>query len=206
MTKNINTYGWIFFTMLLVGSFVLATIPKGELLLLINKNHRPFLDLLFKYSTFLGDGIMFGVLALVFVFKKRALIIDVALTGLLQLSLVALLKHVIFDGMPRPKNFFNDVPNLHFVEGVKVHMWNSFPSGHTTTAFGVATLLAFTIFKKNPFMQVFVFCMAFLAGYSRVYLLQHFFVDVYAGAILGFLTVFAAFGLKSLGLKFFSKS
>lgn len=43
---------------------------------------------------------------------------------------------------------------------------------------------------------------AVLVGFSRVYLMQHFFMDVWAGALLGILSSLVSY---SLVLKFFSK-
>jgi membrane-associated phospholipid phosphatase len=60
---------------------------------------------------------------------------------------------------------------------------HSFPSGHTSTAFTLALLLA-SIVKKN-FWVYFFPVIAFFVGYSRVYLAQHFVTDVLAGIFVG---------------------
>jgi membrane-associated phospholipid phosphatase len=65
---------------------------------------------------------------------------------------------------------------------------NSFPSGHTSTAFTLALLLAF-LSKKN-FWVYFFPLIAFFVGYSRVYLAQHFVTDVFAGMLIGIVSSF----------------
>jgi membrane-associated phospholipid phosphatase len=60
---------------------------------------------------------------------------------------------------------------------------SSFPSGHTTTAFAAATILA------DQYPEWYVVCPAFAGagavGFSRLYANQHWLSDVLGGAILG---------------------
>lgn len=65
----------------------------------------------------------------------------------------------------------------------------SFPSGHTTTAFALATVLSFL----SPRWRVPVFGVAALVGVSRVVLGMHYPSDVLGGAILGTL---GAYGVR----------
>lgn len=60
--------------------------------------------------------------------------------------------------------------------------FKSFPSGHTQTAFTVATLLT-VIFPRS--FHVYLYCVATLVGISRVVLLVHWPSDVVFGAIMG---------------------
>jgi membrane-associated phospholipid phosphatase len=69
------------------------------------------------------------------------------------------------------------------IEGVKIHHWQSFPSGHTMTAFAFASASLF-ILKKAQLSLTFLLG-AMLVGYSRMYLFQHFPRDVFAGSIFG---------------------
>lgn len=57
----------------------------------------------------------------------------------------------------------------------------SFPSGHTTASFSLATTIALNM----PRLGLFVFVMAMLIGISRIYLGVHYPTDVAAGIILG---------------------
>jgi membrane-associated phospholipid phosphatase len=105
--------------------------------------------------------------------------------ALLTLLLVFVTKQLLFNGLPRPVTYFENTETLHLVEGVKMHSMNSFPSGHTMTAFAIFMILV--LITKNKFLKIVWVVIAILAGYSRVYLSQHFLGDVLAGAIMGIL-------------------
>lgn len=162
----------------------------------LNSYHCSFFDCFFKYSTFLGDGIMFGVLFLIFIFVKRKIAYAFAISGAMTLLLIALLKKVIFTGMARPAQYIG-VENLHIVNGVKMAFWNTFPSGHTTTSFAIFTILCLYFNKcKSQYLWI---SLAIIAGLSRVYLSQHFLIDIFVGSFLGIFIGFAsmAFFYKS---------
>jgi membrane-associated phospholipid phosphatase len=72
---------------------------------------------------------------------------------------------------------------VRVIQGYYMNREHSFPSGHTTTAFTLALLLA-AIVRKN-FWVYFFPLIAFFVGYSRVYLAQHFVGDVLAGICVG---------------------
>jgi undecaprenyl-diphosphatase len=59
----------------------------------------------------------------------------------------------------------------------------SFPSGHTSTAFSVATSLSLQY--KKWYVVVPVYAWASSVGYSRLYLGEHYPTDVLAGAAIG---------------------
>ena len=59
----------------------------------------------------------------------------------------------------------------------------SFPSAHAATAFAAATILTF--FDKKH--RWFYYTVAILISYSRIYLGCHYFLDVIAGAIIGYI-------------------
>lgn len=57
----------------------------------------------------------------------------------------------------------------------------SFPSGHTSASFAIATIIAFNM----PKLSIFVFSIALIIGISRIYLGVHYPTDVAAGIIVG---------------------
>ena len=89
------------------------------------------------------------------------------------------LKHLL--GRPRPKF-------VHSGEWQFTPSWasglDSFPSGHTTASFAVATVLA----KRFPAFGPLCFGIAAFVGLSRVIRGSHFPTDVFGGAVLGVLS------------------
>jgi len=184
--KNIYNPGFvIYYIFLLIGGILLFLYKKGDVLLWINKNHSEIQDQFFKYWTYLGDGMMFAILILFFVMVSyyRTLVFIFAVIS--QTIVIQGLKRFVFSDVVRPKLFFEDFSDLHQVVGVDIPGYNSFPSGHTATAFTIVVLLS--LFIKNKYLTGLLMIMALLVGISRVYLLQHFFIDIYFGSIIGFL-------------------
>ena len=177
---------FLFAAFLLFGAFLVLCIPKGELILFVNDHRHPFMDVFFRYFTHLGNATLCVVLFVVFLFIKFAHAIRILLMTVIQALLVYLFKHLWFNNLPRPKVYFSGIVELNFIEGVDIHGYDTFPSGHTVTAFALAMLLS-VIYQRQMYASFLLFMMATLVAFSRVYLMQHFFVDVYIGAILGVL-------------------
>jgi membrane-associated phospholipid phosphatase len=181
--RHTQVFWFGFCLYVLAGGFLLLGYQKGAFELLVNQYHVVWADIFFKYFTWVGDGIFYvAVAAGLFFYRRRVgilLLLSYAITGLA----VQLLKIFVFAEMQRPKAFFGDTVVLRFVEGVEMHTHNSFPSGHTVSAFSLACVLV--LWLKSPLWSIICLLCAVLVGFSRVYLLQHFFLDTYCGAILG---------------------
>jgi membrane-associated phospholipid phosphatase len=76
----------------------------------------------------------------------------------------------------------------------------SFPSGHTTTAFSVATIFA-SVYRDHPVVGVIAYMVATVTAVSRVYNDEHWASDVAAGAMLGFCTAQSIANAHGLGEK-----
>jgi membrane-associated phospholipid phosphatase len=160
---------------------------QGLILLEINRYYSPQADVFFKYFTHLGDGIFCISAGVLLLFRSRVkgilILISYAVSGILA----QLIKNFGFPQEPRPAEYFAKMMNsLHTVSGVELSHWNSFPSGHTTSAFAFFALIA--VWVKHPMLKFLCLLVAATVAFSRMYLLQHFLVDVYAGSILGTLT------------------
>lgn len=173
-------------------AFLIGLYPRPDSFLLMNYYHAPLLDLFFKIITFAGDGWFVILMALIFFyFKKRALSFMIISSYLLSGVFVQLIKR--FFPEPRPSMYFqiHHIEYTKFIEGVTLHNSYSFPSGHTTSVFALAACIA--LFYARRRWGVFFAFLAFLVGYSRVYLGQHFPEDVFAGMFLGVVSTLLCF-------------
>lgn len=177
-----------FFVLIIVG-IVQLVYNKTQLFLFINTHANAKADFFFRYLTNVGDGLFYGAIIIVLLFVEYRYALAALLSFALTSLAAQLLKHFVFSSSLRPNGFYeHSEVTLRVIEGVKVYNNNSFPSGHATTAFSLACLLAILIKRKN--WGYFFLVLACATSYSRVYLEQHFVEDVYFGSILGvFLTV-----------------
>jgi len=189
MTALIRKYllGFLLYDLLFISGLIMVfAIPKLELHLMMNSSHTAFQDLFFKSITWLGDGWFAVIISFIFLlFRYRyffMLLLSYSISGLLA----QLLKRIAFPGVQRPGAFLEQMPGIETVTGVGLYHTLSFPSGHTTSAFAVLLLAGFIL--KSRFVFFLTMILAWCVALSRVYLSQHFLVDVLAGSLLGTLS------------------
>ncbi len=182
---------WLTAIYLLFTAILIVVTNHGDVVLWINARHTVQGDFFFKYWTYLGDGVLLGVVGLYFLcthyFRFYFMLIAIAL----QTVFVHIFKQWLYAGEPRPKLFFEKISDqLNFVEGVTVRSYDSFPSGHTASAFTLAFVLIWVV--RSAWQRVLLLCAAILVGVSRIYILQHFARDVFFGSAFGILAVVLA--------------
>lgn len=96
---------------------------------------------------------------------------------LLDLILTNSLKVII--GRPRPYVTNDDVEKL----GWPTNPYQSFPSGHTVTAFSFST--AIFLHVKRGWLRAILIIFSILIGISRIYCGVHYPTDVIFGALIG---------------------
>lgn len=158
--------------------------PREHFLILLNSVNNSFFDNFFKYSTFLGDGLFILIIIFLMAFLRIRFAFLTAISYIISGLIVQIIKHIVRS--PRPLSYLSDTVNFHFVSGIEIYYHNSFPSGHSATAFAFFLLLA--LISKNKKLSVIYFVLAMLVGLSRIYLLQHFLIDVWAGSFIGVVT------------------
>jgi membrane-associated phospholipid phosphatase len=154
----------------------------------VNSRNTAWADYIAPYVTDIGNGWTIVILSAILVlFNYRVAFL--LITSWIITSLFAQIVKFIFDA-PRPKLYFKDqLSHIHFVKGVYMLSYHSFPSGHTITAFSAGVVI--TYLAKNKNWGILLFIVAACVGYSRMYLSEHFFEDVSVGSVLGvFITVF----------------
>lgn len=174
--------GFLFFVACSV--LLLLAFGKNELFLLQNALHHPAADVLAPRVTHLGDGLFAFLIFLVLLLTNYRS----ALTALFCFTLVLLLiqtgKQLVFEDALRPAAYFASLgQEIRLIDGVKIHHRNSFPSGHSASAFVLFTFLAMHV--RNKRLGIFWLIAAVVIAYTRIYLAQHFMGDVLAGACIG---------------------
>jgi membrane-associated phospholipid phosphatase len=172
--------------LLLAATVVSLAVPRETIHLAINRLHTPFLDLLFRAWTFMGNGlgalIIILITLLIRIRTTLILFAGYAISGLTT----QLIKRLFSEEVPRPLKYFElqgTGHDLYLVPGVDLHSWYSFPSGHATTAF--ALFFGLSIILEAKWAQFLALVLAAGVAFSRVYLSQHFLTDVVAGAVIG---------------------
>jgi len=170
-----------------VGLLMMAKYPKGEIVMAVNAHYNPLLDIFFKYITYLGDGFVIIPLAiLIYLFKNRFHGALILITYGLNSLIVQLMKRILYLDMERPFEVLHRGLGykFHEVEGVYINSIHSFPSGHANSAF--AFFMVLTFIAKDKRWGMLFFFIALMVAVSRMYLFQHFFMDVYAGMMYAF--------------------
>jgi len=181
-----NNFGiaFILATLIAIGTGIfILTFGKNGAFQLINSNHNEIADQFFKYFTHYGDGLMWAPLGIYCFFYRRKYFIAVVAGVIISTVLAQFLKRVVYPDELRPISYLSEIFPVHVIDGVTMRKAHSFPSGHTTTAFAMALIMAYIINRKA--WSVILPLLASLAGYSRVYLAQHFPTDIFAGMCIG---------------------
>lgn len=185
---------WLTAGLLALFSIYLAFTAHGDFVLWLNGRYTAVGDVFFRYWTYVGDGVVLGLVALLFLFQNYYRFFTFLMAIAFQTVFVHLFKQVLFAGELRPQRYFASIiEQLHFVDGVVVRSFNSFPSGHTASAFTLCFFLM--LITKRTTVQLSLLLAAVFVGLSRVYILQHFGRDIFFGAIFGILSVLLAQGI-----------
>ena len=171
----------------------LIYIPKGELHLLLCNRHTPARDIFYRYYTTVAEWLPYILCVAILFFGCVGDSIMASCCMLGTTLITQIVKHFI--NAPRPITWFAEhMPDIQLpmTEGIKFNEWFSFPSGHTTSFFAMA-FVACILLTNHPkiakipgsLIQILLFALAALGGYSRIYLSQHFMADVLAGLIVG---------------------
>ncbi len=206
-TKAYYPFYLLYTLFLTLGGIFLLTVNREESHLILNRFFYPELHSFFIVITYLGDGIVPVILVILALFINYKSALQLAIASICAGGSTQLLKNFVFDDVDRPSWFFKHFSenSIQLIEGIHQNIHNSFPSGHTTTAFAV--YVSALLLLQNRTASFILILTALVAGYSRVYLSQHFFVDIYFGSIMG--TVWAVIIYSLLSRKnysFYSKS
>jgi membrane-associated phospholipid phosphatase len=190
---------------LFFGAILISINTKAATHLEINTFHNHFFDIFFYYTTFLGDGVTALLIVIALLALSYRYVLIVGFSNITSALFTQFLKRIVFADVVRPKKFFEGIQNLYLVPGVENYSFNSFPSGHATCAFALYLSLALIVKKKR--YQLLFFIIAFIVGFSRIYLSQHFFEDVYVGSLIGVIfTLITFYNIQKIDKEWIDKS
>lgn len=172
---------------------------------------NPGLDLLMESITEIGDVLYMLIFSIVLLIIKRTrkigltlmilLVLATLLTGYIKCGVDRDRPSLDFQGTPFPIEASEDTFAL-FCEG----SFNaSYPSGHAARATIFGIILGFSLSHRFPRGCYLLLLYPLLMSISRIYVLQHFPMDVIGGAILGIMLA-GVIGKKTKLSKIFESS
>ena len=186
-SKNLISYHWLLWVFLFfLGILFLAIFQNSNFSIIVNASHNNFSDQFFKYITFFGDGRFVFLIALIFLFANKKNGISILISLVINTILIQVLKRVVFSNQFRPSFYFKNLiegGSWNIIDGVELYEKFSFPSGHTASVFCLC--MSICIFSKKKYFPLLLVLLAYIVGFSRIYLSQHFLIDVLAGALIG---------------------
>jgi undecaprenyl-diphosphatase len=159
-----------------------------DLLKNINQNRNHLLDSFFNLLSdtvaWMAYGVPICLLTISLVKKKKAIKDNALYLGAASI-IAALISTAIKHAVNRVRPFIT----YPFIQKLSAGGSPSFPSGHTTDAFVLATALSCAYPKWYVIVPAYLWALA--VGYSRMYLGVHYPSDVLAGVVIG--TIIAIF-------------
>ena len=178
------------------GGIYLFFYEKPELIYFFAERRGASLNTFFIYFTKMGEEVAYLIFGLFFLLKKIRHGLLIGLVGFTVMGVSFALKS--FFAIDRPIAFFrknNLVDQVNFVPNIDLHSGaSSFPSGHSMSAFALYGLLILLLPTKKRYVLA-LLSMAIGVAISRVYLVQHFYADIYVGSMVGALVAVLLFML-----------
>ena len=185
-----NKYQWIAVSGIAVVTGVLFT-QDANIQKVVQKNQTPLWNNVSKYGLErLGSGVyslpalgvMYGVGAIFKNDKARY----TALKGVEAYMLGFVVDNIMKQLTNRHRPYQSDPANPGIWNGpFSLTINSSFPSGHSTNIFAVATVIA-TAYSKTIWVPILCYSLAGFTAASRVYQNDHWFSDILVGSALGF--------------------
>ncbi len=192
INKNINKLDiWIlpiFFALLMFALWY--TDNNAFIFFIINALAIYNLNDFWEYITVLGDALI--LLSFLAFFLKRFFpwVVTGLIAAIISATVVQLMKHGL--DIDRPFSIL-DKSDLYIIGNPLSH--KSFPSGHTASIFVFSTVIF--LLAKSKIISALTLLLAIIVGFSRVVIGAHWPLDILAGAIIGWLSVYIAILITS---------
>lgn len=152
------------------------TAVQAQIVEMLNPDAPSLLDYLFISISALGEWKFAGAASFVVFLKNRSIGKKMLLAFFITLLFIFPLKTLIDE--PRPYVAYKEIREIGWHEET-----SSFPSGHAAFAFSYFVVLSKTFGRRKTFLTA-----ALLIAFTRLYLGQHYPLDIIAGAVLGLFT------------------
>lgn len=151
----------------------------------------PTIDLIMQYITESGEVLWmlgFGILMLIIPKTRRVgitlmilIVISTLLTGYIKCGVDRDRPDLDYDGAPFPVPISKDTFALFCEGGFNA----SYPSGHAARSVIFAIILGYALSERFPRGAYLLFVYPVMISISRIYVLQHYPMDVIGGAVVG---------------------
>jgi membrane-associated phospholipid phosphatase len=183
--RKISFFYVIYAIFVIVTGYITFRYSKVDGHLLLNQFHYAIADIFFQWNTHIADGVSILIVALVILlaFNKKY---GIALLSAHAFSAgtTQILKNFVFTNQMRPNAEFEYLNIfIYKVENITLNCCNSFPSGHSTSAW--CLFFCLSVFYPKKSLQMTFGLLALITAFSRVYLSQHWVRDILAGSIIG---------------------
>jgi undecaprenyl-diphosphatase len=152
---------------------------------------NPTLDIIMQYITESGDVfnmMVFGILMLIIPKTRRIgitlmilIVLSTLLTGYIKCGIDRDRPDFEYEGVSFPVEISRDTYALFCEGGYDA----SYPSGHAARAMIIGIILGYALSERFPRGAYLLFLYPVMISISRIYVLQHYPMDVIGGAVIG---------------------
>ncbi len=195
----------------IVNSGITESFDQNTMLFFSENVGNPSLDLFMQYVNESGDVfnmLIFGIILLIIPKTRRIgitlmilLVLATLLTGYIKCGVDRDRPDFEYDGAPFPVSISRDTFALFCEGGFDA----SYPSGSAARAMIIGVILGYALSERFPRGAYLLFLYPVMISISRIYVLQHYPMDVIGGAVIGVMLA-GVMAQRTKLYKFFEKS
>ena len=195
----------------IVNSGITESFDQNTMLFFSENVGNPSLDLFMQYVNESGDVfnmLIFGIILLIIPKTRRIgitlmilLVLATLLTGYIKCGVDRDRPDFEYDGTPFPVSISRDTFALFCEGGFDA----SYPSGSAARAMIIGVILGYALSERFPRGAYLLFLYPVMISISRIYVLQHYPMDVIGGAVIGVMLA-GVMAQRTKLYKFFEKS
>jgi len=202
----------LFLILTVIVNFGITESFDQNIMLFFSENvGNPTLDLFMQYVNESGDVfnmLIFGIILLIIPKTRRIgitlmilLVLATLLTGYIKCGVDRDRPDFEYDGAPFPVSISRDTFALFCEGGFDA----SYPSGHAARSMIIGVILGYALSERFPRGAYLMFLYPVMISLSRIYVLQHYPMDVIGGAVIGVMLA-GVMAQRTKLYKFFEKS